>query len=331
MSYPDSLLHRGERVVIRKHPSGKTLVLPIVWLLVIIGGGSALIAWSRSWTDSGFTSHQQWLIAIIVVGVILLVVLCLVPFLRWRTEHFVLSTGHIFFRSGLLRRREHQIPLSRIQNIETVVTFWGRLLGYGSLIVESAAEQPLEFQNVASISKVQSTLNQLIADDRSSGGDYGGEGDKPERGGRPAAGHDEQRSGRDVTARQTRSYPAERGAARDQPARTEQYPDTESGYQQYPGPPAGYAPPPTYNNPTGQAPEYPPSSYPNPHSGPQPYQPPRAQSVPQGYPPPSYPNARSAPPPYQPPVDSGVPTPPTGYHVPPAAEDPSGGGPESRP
>ena len=91
--------------------------------------------------------------------------------LRWRTEHFVLTTRHVFFRTGILHRRAHQIPLSRIQNIETVVTFWGRLLGYGSLIVDSAADQPLEFPNVASVQKVQGMLNQLIADDRAREGD----------------------------------------------------------------------------------------------------------------------------------------------------------------
>ncbi len=312
MPYPDSLLHRGERVVIRKHPSGKSLVLPVVWLLVIIGGGSALIAWSRSWTDSGFTSHQQWLIGIIVVGVILLVWLVIVPFLRWRTEHFVLSTGHIFFRSGILRRREHQIPLSRIQNIETIVTFWGRLLGYGSLIVESAAEQPLEFQNVASISKVQSTLNQLIADDRSSGS-YGGEGDTPERTGRSAAGYDEPRSqGYEPTAQQTRSYPPEQSAPQGYPPQTQAYPDPQAGYP----PPQSYQPPPQAAYPTEQAP--PPS-----------YQPP-PQQAPQGYPPPSYPNAQSASPPYQQQADAGLPTPPSGYQVPPPAADDPSGGPEPR-
>ncbi len=173
MAYPDALLHRGEKVVVRKHPSGKSLVLPTVWFLLIVGGASAMIAWSQSWPDSGFTSHTPWLIGILVVAVILLIWLTIVPVIQWRTEHFVLSTAHIFFRTGILRRREHQIPLSRIQNIETVVTFWGRILGYGTLIVESAAEQPLEFDNVASISKVQSTLNQLVADDRKRHSDDG--------------------------------------------------------------------------------------------------------------------------------------------------------------
>jgi len=46
------------------------------------------------------------------------------------------------------------------------VTFWGRIFGYGTLIVDSAADEPLEFSNVASLSHIQGTLNQLISDDR---------------------------------------------------------------------------------------------------------------------------------------------------------------------
>ena len=97
---------------------------------------------------------------------IALIILVLVPFIRWRTEHFVITNHHVFFRTGLLSRREHQIPLGQIANMETEVTFWGRLMGYGSLIVESSADQPLKFRNVASLSKVQAQLNQLIRDER---------------------------------------------------------------------------------------------------------------------------------------------------------------------
>ena len=234
MPYPDSLLHRGERVVLRKNPSAKVLVWPIIFLILIIGGASAMIAWSRSWTDSGFTSHTQWLIGIVVVALGLLVWLVIAPFLRWKTEHFVLSTGHIFFRTGLVRKREHQIPLSRIQNIETVVSFWGRLLGYGSLVVESAADQPLEFQNVSQITKVQSTLNQLIADDRASddddgqGNDSRGPGRQYER---PPADYEQ-----GPTTGQTRQYTQQQPAQQRPP---QQYPPAQSGYPT-PPPAQGY-------------------------------------------------------------------------------------------
>jgi membrane protein YdbS with pleckstrin-like domain len=163
MAYPDNLLVSGERVVVNKRPHWKVLVLPTILFIVIIGAGSALAAWVNS-RDMSNASLIYWII--IIAAVIALVILVVVPFVRWRTEHFVITNHHVFFRTGLLSRREHQIPLGQIANMETEVTFWGRLMGYGSLIVESSADQPLKFRNVASLSKIQATLNQLIRDER---------------------------------------------------------------------------------------------------------------------------------------------------------------------
>ncbi len=162
MPYPDQLLSRGESIVLRKHPHWKTLIPSTLFFVLIIGVGAFGMSWSHGHTGNWPT--WWWIIGI--VGLAGLIWLVLAPVIRWRTEHFVLSTRHVFFRTGLVRRREHQIPLSRIQNVEISVTFWGRILGYGTLTVDSAADQPLSFYNVASLPNVQTTLNQLIADDR---------------------------------------------------------------------------------------------------------------------------------------------------------------------
>ncbi len=181
MAYPDNLLVTGERVIVNKRPHWKVLILPTILFILIIGAGAALAAWVNS-RDMANASWIYW--AIVIVGVIALVILVVVPFVRWRTEHFVITNHHVFFRTGLLSRREHQIPLGQIANMETEVTFWGRLMGYGSLIVESSADQPLKFRNVASLSKVQATLNQLIRDERerSHHGGSGYEGGPPAQG-----------------------------------------------------------------------------------------------------------------------------------------------------
>lgn len=187
MAYPDNLLVTGERVVVNKRPHWKVLILPTILFIVIIGAGAALAALINS-RDLANSTWIYW--AIVIVAVIALVTLVVVPFVRWRTEHFVITNHHVFFRTGLLSRREHQIPLGQIANMETEVTFWGRLMGYGSLIVESSADQPLKFRNVASLSKVQATLNQLIRDERERTHRRGNEPDPgPDRAGYPGGGY----------------------------------------------------------------------------------------------------------------------------------------------
>ena len=297
MAYPDNLLVRGEHVIVNKRPHWKVLILPTILFIVIIGGGFALARSLSSWT---YSSTANWVI--VGVGVIALIVLVLVPFIRWRTEHFVITNHHVFFRTGLLSRREHQIPLGQIANMETEVTFWGRLMGYGSLIVESSADQPLKFRNVASLSKIQAALNQLIRDERErthrGGGRGSADGDR---------GQDDQPPG------------GPQGLAQPHPTAT--YPPT--GY-----PAQGYQQPPT---------GYPPQGYQQQGHPPQGYQQPPAGSAPQpGYPTEQgYPSQQGYPtqqayddrPSY--PGQSGYPTqdgpdPQQGYPAQPGYQNPSG-------
>ncbi len=229
MAYPDELLSRDEKVMLRRHPHWKTLILPTIVFVVAIAGGFALAAVLRNWDQ-----HQIAWIVIGVVALLALVIFTLMPFIRWRTEHFVITNHHVFFRRGLLRRREHQIPLRHIQNMETAVTFWGRLMGYGSLIVESGADAPLEFQNVASLSKVQALLNQLIAEDREADrlGPAGGQGYAPRGGGYAQPGGYARQPGYEQPGYEQQGY--------------EQTRYEQRGYYEQPGyqqPPAGNQPP----------------------------------------------------------------------------------------
>jgi len=289
MPYPDNLLVAGEKIYVRKRPHWKVLILPTLFFVLIVGGGAAIIAFanSRGWD---WPSWADW--AIVAVAVIALIILVVVPFIRWRTEHFVISNHHIFFRTGLLSRREHQIPLGQIANIETEVTFWGRLMGYGSLIVESSADQPLKFRNVANLSKVQSMLNQLIRNEKelthrgmvevddyaADDSDREGAGDRSNQAptGQWAAATDSNQTGGygPATGAQpaygqvyppAQGYPPAAGYA--QPGYGQAHPQTgqTQGYPP-PGQPQGYPPPgPTQGYPAGhqptQPPGYPPSGY----------------------------------------------------------------------
>ncbi len=253
MAYPDNLLVTGERVIVNKRPHWKVLILPTILFIVIIGAGAALAAWVNS-RDMANATLIYW--AIVAVAVVALVILVVVPFVRWRTEHFVITNHHVFFRTGLLSRREHQIPLGQIANMETEVTFWGRLMGYGSLIVESSADQPLKFRNVASLSKVQATLNQLIRDER----ERTHHGGQNYQSGPPAQGYPQGDYQNPPTAQYGQQRPTqyasqERAPAQQYPA--QQYPAQQYPAQQYPSgqpsAPQGYPPPPAHQPPQGTA------------------------------------------------------------------------------
>jgi uncharacterized membrane protein YdbT with pleckstrin-like domain len=160
VAYPDELLTEGEQVVVHKHPHWKLVLLPIVVLLVVVALGSflgALVA-SQPWAP------WAWL-GLGVVGAVLIIWLTLVPVIRWRTTHFVITTRRVLVREGVLARHGIDIPMSRINSVQFRHTLLERILGCGTLIIESASDEPLEFDDIPDVERVHTLLYEEAADE----------------------------------------------------------------------------------------------------------------------------------------------------------------------
>ena len=160
MAYPDDLLVDGERVVMHKHPHWKLLVVPVLVLLVVVGLGSFLAA---------LVSTQPWApwawIGLGALALVLVVWLTVVPVIRWRTTHFVITTRRVLIREGVLTRHGIDIPMSRISSVQFRHTLVERLLGCGTLIIESSSDEPLEFDDVPDVERVHTMLYAEVADE----------------------------------------------------------------------------------------------------------------------------------------------------------------------
>jgi len=158
VAYPDELLVPGEEVVMHKHPHWKMLVVPVVVLLVVVGLGSFLAA---------LIGAQSWgpvaRIVVLVLALALVVRLTLVPLIRWRTTHFVITNRRVLVREGLITRRGMDIPLRRITGVQFRQSLFERLFGVGTLVMESASDDPLEFEDVPGIEEVHGLLYQEVA------------------------------------------------------------------------------------------------------------------------------------------------------------------------
>ncbi|HEY3611707.1 MAG TPA: PH domain-containing protein [Pseudonocardiaceae bacterium] len=159
MAYPESVLTDDEQVVIHKHPHWKMLILPVLIFLVAVAGGAFLAA---------LAGKQQWhliaWIAIAVVGIVLVVWLTIIPFIRWRTTHFIVTTHRVMAREGVLNRTGLDIPLSRINSVKFVHGLIDRIWGAGTLIIESASDEPLEFDDIPQVEYVHSLLYREVND-----------------------------------------------------------------------------------------------------------------------------------------------------------------------
>lgn len=163
MGYPENVLAQDERVVLHRHPHWKRLIAPVLVLIV----ASALAAFGVGFvgqTDWGQTAKNVVFGVIAVIWVIVVGWLSLWPFLGWLTTHFVITDRRVMFRHGLLTRSGIDIPLARVNSVEFRHGIIDRLVRTGTLIIESASQDPLEFNDIPRVEQVHSLLYHEVFD-----------------------------------------------------------------------------------------------------------------------------------------------------------------------
>jgi len=161
MPYPDKLLAEDEEVVRHIHPHWLTLFWPVVRFLVIVGGasfGMAVIPVGR----------QQGVLRLLILAValVLLLTVVLVPVLRWRTTHYVITTHRLLCRTGVLTRHGRDIGLSRMTDVSYRQSLWERLVSSGTLTIETAGDGgPTVLSAIPDSDEVQQLLAQLVEED----------------------------------------------------------------------------------------------------------------------------------------------------------------------
>ena len=160
MAFYDELLVPGEQVSVHAHPHWKVLIGPVLVLLVTLGVAGYLAALLPARPAPTWAGPAIGVVALIVV-----VWFTLRPLIRWRTTHFVVTTRRVLMRTGLITRRGVDIPIRRINSVEFRQNLLERMLGCGTLVVESASDEPLEFEDVADVEQVHSLLYAEVANE----------------------------------------------------------------------------------------------------------------------------------------------------------------------
>ena len=158
MAYPTKLLAEDEQLVLDLHPHWKALIAPVVTLVLVLGIGGFI---ASAIPDGDHQGKER--LAVLVVGLLLLGFYALHPFLRWVTTHFVITDRRVLVRTGILARTGRDVPLSRINDITFSHTFLERLLGCGTLVIESAGERgQVTMTEVPKVEQVQRELYDLV-------------------------------------------------------------------------------------------------------------------------------------------------------------------------
>ncbi|AFM16122.1 putative membrane protein [Mycolicibacterium chubuense NBB4] len=163
MGYPESVLAKDEHVVVHRHPHWGRLFLPAV-ILIVATAAAAFVA--------GYINTLHWqtsaknIVFLVIAAVWLIIIgwLSVWPFFNWWTTHFVITDRRVMFRHGVLTRSGIDIPLARINSVEFRHGLMDRILRTGTLIIESASQDPLEFHDIPRVERVHSLLYHEVFD-----------------------------------------------------------------------------------------------------------------------------------------------------------------------
>jgi len=154
MKYPESLLSTDESVVFDVHHH----------LFVLWKPAALIIAFVAMWMVVLFlATSSDW---VVFAGLFVLFFLAL--FMAWRVQvwahtNLVLTDQRLIYQTGVFTRRSREIPLAKINDVSFIQMVFGRMLGMGDLVVESASESgPFAYFNMPDPARLKTQVLQHI-------------------------------------------------------------------------------------------------------------------------------------------------------------------------
>ena len=159
MALPKKLLNAGETLVVDSRPhwwyfSKNALALIVSVALLVIGEAK---------TDSDVIRY-------VTAGLTLISLLWFVArYLKWMTTNFAVSNNRVIFRQGVVAKKGIEIPLDRVNTIFFNQGIFERMIGAGTLKIESAGTGGHEeFTDIRKPAEVQNTIHRLMEEEQTS-------------------------------------------------------------------------------------------------------------------------------------------------------------------
>jgi membrane protein YdbS with pleckstrin-like domain len=128
--YRHLLPHERQVITVRFHPA--VLIGPVT---VVLAG----LALAGLLTTT--VAHGNGTAMLVIWGVWgLLVIRLLFKIWNWLEDYFVVTSQRLLLATGVLTRTINMMPLSKVTDMRFERSAWGRVLGYGKFVVESAGQ-----------------------------------------------------------------------------------------------------------------------------------------------------------------------------------------------
>jgi uncharacterized membrane protein YdbT with pleckstrin-like domain len=123
------LPHEHQVITVRKHPA--ILLRPVIYTVVGLILAAVLTGFAR---HNGTAVIIIWLLWLIPVGFLVFEVI------EWMDNYFIVTGQRMLLITGLVTRKVAMMPLVKVTDMSFQRSAQGRLLGYGTFVLESAGQ-----------------------------------------------------------------------------------------------------------------------------------------------------------------------------------------------
>ena len=154
MAISKDLLNEGESIVISTRTHPKALLLPLLALIVLLAIG----AFVQNAVEEGTVTGAVWIV--MAIGVVWFVIR---PVLIWLTATYTITTRRLITRHGVITRKGHDIPLTRVSDVAYERDLIDRLLGCGTLVISDASTHgQVALPDIPRIEETHRKLQELL-------------------------------------------------------------------------------------------------------------------------------------------------------------------------
>ena len=162
MSYVESNLVPGEAVIYQTRLHWIVMLGHILLGCLLLGLPGVLLlyyAFSRTGIESGRLHIMEGVgVALLVCGVVAI----LLGMVRRNATEMAVTNRRVVIKTGLASRKTIEMLLNKVESIEVSETAFGRMLGYGTIVVIGTGGTPEPFHKVAHPLEFRSQVQQQI-------------------------------------------------------------------------------------------------------------------------------------------------------------------------
>ncbi|MDQ0029173.1 PH domain-containing protein [Arthrobacter bambusae] len=163
-------LLRGEQVIMITRQQPRMLFGPVLAFILVPAAAAFACAWivkggpgkllpliTSDWT--------QWLVAAcLAIVAIVLLGYSLPRFVRWRAVRYILTSGRIVARFGMLRRGDWQVPLAAVRSVGIEQSLLQRILRSGNISLDTGHPGSAVLADVPEVGKFRSFILDAMAE-----------------------------------------------------------------------------------------------------------------------------------------------------------------------